>query len=107
MRCIMAILVTTLFAFTFAVYAIDPQPSPGKKEVSVELTSDQVKNIEAAKGKEITVTLTPEQIEGIQKEVPDFDLRSFSMSTKHLRSGNVVTVEIVMKSRSINPIPSP
>jgi hypothetical protein len=106
-----AVVIAALAAFALAAFAYaeaNPQPSPGKKVVSVKLTAEQVKVVKAGGGKNVTINLAKNQLGDIPKTVEG---RAFplTLNTSHLGRDDVVVVNMqIYKDRiSMDPQPSP
>ena len=86
----------------------NPQPSPGKKVVSVKLTAEQVKVVKEGEGKNVTINLSANQLGDIPKTV---EARAFplTLNTSHLQKDGIVVINMqVSKERvMMDPQPSP
>ena len=109
MKKAVAIGAAVVLAFAALAYAeANPQPSPGKKVVSVKLTAEQVKVVKEAAGKSVQIQLTKEQLNAIGPGDPRIP-GTLTLNTSHLgRDGCVVVNMEIYKDRvSMDPQPSP
>ncbi|UCH79438.1 MAG: hypothetical protein JSU81_05665 [Candidatus Coatesbacteria bacterium] len=108
MRKVVAVGAVVILACAALAYAMDPQPSPGSRVVSVKLTADQVKAVKAGAGKNVTITLSKAQLGDAAKTVEGTAFK-LTLNTSHLRTNDVVVVsmEVSADRVSMNPQPSP
>lgn len=110
------VVLTAVVAVALAglAYAMDPQPSPGKKETSIKLTADQAEKVAGARS-EVAINLTKDQI-SIIKEAVDYPGGPTSMPStltlgrQHVGRDNVVRILVAWDAKgrvSVEPIPTP
>jgi hypothetical protein len=107
MRKVVAIGAVVILACAALAYAMDPQPSPGSRVVSVKLTAEQVKAVKGGGGKNVTINLSKAQLGDAGKTV-EGKAFSLTLNTSHLRGDTVVvSMEVTTERVMMNPQPSP
>ena len=93
-------------ALAVCIFAVSVFAESRFETMTLTLTKEQITKIEDGGGKEVTVNLTSTQIRAITAEFSNFKGKTMKVNTAQLRSNNMVklTVDAVGEA---NPQPSP
>lgn len=108
-------LVLTLALLVMFITAVAVYAKERTETVTITLTEAQAKSVDNARGSNVNIQLTEGQIKTIASSVPEFNLKTLTLNSTHLRSGNTVLLELLVpddltdpKARiSMDPQPSP
>ncbi|UCE26639.1 MAG: hypothetical protein JSW52_09860 [Candidatus Coatesbacteria bacterium] len=104
---VLAAVVALAFVFTAGAAEDDRSGDEEVKTVTIKLTSEQLREIGAAKTANVTINLTNEQITAISKEFKNFKGETVTLNAdKHVIEGNTICVSVDRVGEA-NPQPSP
>lgn len=76
------------------------------RTVSITLTADQARALQAKPGQTVAITLTPAQVNLIRQSFPKFAGTTLLLSTDNLRTNNAVVLTGTADATTLTPQPN-